>query len=244
MGAGRSRREAAAAPPAGYRPPARRSRRSAARAACDRRRPSDSAPRSVRPAARRCPARPGRCAPARRRPVSGSPEARAGTGQLACRPRRSPGRPARLRRWRICSGSPPFRRCSAGRAAPAGPRSACLPRCVQHEVLLVPYEAEHLVEIDPLQRRDVVVVGCHHGPLGVEPAHGRQCAIVQTRRHPAVGPSPDDYRTQDGGATWGWSMLYCEVPLRTERMRLGTVIARGEVAAEEGRLFPDLSDAR
>ena len=55
---------------------------------------------------------------------------------------------------------------------------AGLSRCVQHEVFLVPDQAEHRVEIDPLQRRDVVVVRSHYGPLRVERAHRRHGRIV------------------------------------------------------------------
>ena len=47
-----------------------------------------------------------------------------------------------------------------------------------HALLLVPDHAEHRVEINPLQRRDVVVVRSHYGPLRVEPAHGHHGRIV------------------------------------------------------------------
>ena len=55
---------------------------------------------------------------------------------------------------------------------------AGLPRRVQHEVLFVPDQSEHRVEIDPFQRRDAVVVRGHYGTCGVELAHGRHGRIV------------------------------------------------------------------
>ena len=48
---------------------------------------------------------------------------------------------------------------------------AGLPRRMQYEVLLAPDEAKHVVKIDPLQRRDVVVVRGHDRPLGIEREH-------------------------------------------------------------------------
>ena len=51
---------------------------------------------------------------------------------------------------------------------------AGLSRRMQHEVLLVPDQTEHRVEIDPFQWRDAVVVRGHDGTCGVELAHGHE----------------------------------------------------------------------
>ena len=67
---------------------------------------------------------------------------------------------------------------------------AGLPRRVQHEVLLVPDQAEHRVEIDPFQRRDAVVVRGHYRTCGVELAHCRHRRRVWRSCHLAGPVSP------------------------------------------------------
>ena len=49
---------------------------------------------------------------------------------------------------------------------------AGLARCMQHEVTLVADASEHVVEVQPAQRRDAVVLVRAHRPFGVELAHG------------------------------------------------------------------------
>ena len=73
---------------------------------------------------------------------------------------------------------------------------AGLSRRVQHEVLLVPDQAEHRVEIDPLQRRDMVVVRSHYGPLRVERAHVYHGRIVTMG---ALSQSMTRLSSVDGG---------------------------------------------
>ena len=58
---------------------------------------------------------------------------------------------------------------------------ARLARAVQNEILLVPDELEDLVEIQPFQGRDAVVVRRNHGAGGVEDPHGRSMAGPMSR---------------------------------------------------------------
>ena len=52
---------------------------------------------------------------------------------------------------------------------------ARLSRGVQHEVLLAPHQSQHVVEIDPRERRDAVVVPRADRTLRVEEAHRLHC---------------------------------------------------------------------
>ena len=63
---------------------------------------------------------------------------------------------------------------------------AGLPRRVQHEVLLVADQAEHLVKVDPRQRRDLEVPIRPHRPGGVKRAHDLCCRAIRRACHPAT----------------------------------------------------------
>ena len=93
---------------------------------------------------------------------------------------------------------------------------AGLPRRVQHEVLLVPHEAEHRVEIDPLQRRDLVVVRRHDRPLGVERAHRRRAlhGVHPRWGEPACPELPSASRSLQPGALGSHSVRHRPPPGR------------------------------
>ena len=63
---------------------------------------------------------------------------------------------------------------------------AGLPRRVQHEIPLVPYQAEHFLKVDPRQRRDLVVPIRPHRPGGVERARARHCHAMPRACHSAL----------------------------------------------------------
>ena len=107
----------------GCRRPARRSRRSAAPAGAGPPCSSAPAPGAAPAPARRAPAGPARGSPGSRRATSRWPETPTGRAPCAVLPPRSRASPDQPRRSRTRSGSPRRRRRSAGRVAPATPRS-------------------------------------------------------------------------------------------------------------------------
>ncbi|MCY4637308.1 MAG: hypothetical protein OXG04_22885 [Acidobacteria bacterium] len=65
-----------------------------------------------------------------------------------------------------------------------GRRLARLPRRMQHEVLLAADEVQHLFEVDPLERRDAVVVVGTNRTLGIEEAHRLHSGNPRPACHP------------------------------------------------------------